>query len=82
MDVLGKISQWYKLFSKRSDERKQERISYEAEQRFQLREWDGQLFICVDGEPILKGKDTIDDTMDVLFEMRAVYKQYHGYGNG
>lgn len=74
---MNSLKRFFESVCNRHDERRKKVLDMQAHDRFQVREYMGKLFVCVDEVPLIeadKFKESFDKT---LLEMRSNYVSYH-----
>lgn len=79
--ILQSIRKWRTDERKRKAEIKKVSVRSEAEERIQIREWRGKIYICIDDVPLMGCLPSDDETLKMLEQMRMLYAAYHNDGN-
>lgn len=80
-EMLERVREWWhrqvmKIKKRRAD-RRESHLMREAERRIQVREWNGDMYICVDDIPLLWEDDLSGAMSDALKSIRDTWVNYH-----
>lgn len=78
--ILERISNWLKFkracYKSEQLAKQKRRIALESERALQIREFAGELYISLNGAPIVNCENVIGDMVEALHEARAAYRQW------
>lgn len=78
---ITRLQAWYKAMRDEMRKKRRERylmcLQQDAEERIQVREYRGDIYLCLDDIPLLGEDDVVESMGNALETMRSMYVEYH-----